>query len=320
MFHSLGASTPCHLIAVKTKQMKKYHPSLFSFAILLFSSLLFIGYNPSDANLKIITYNIWNGFDWGKDNARHDRFLQWVKDQSPDVMALQELCGYTEEKLKEDASSWGHPYSVLLKTKGYPVGITSSKPIALKEKLLEGLWHGMLHVKTHDINFFVVHLSPADYAFRMRETAIITERVQAVKEEAYIILGDFNAVSPMDADLNLVKSSLLNRYRQGDARNEKYNNLRDGEWDYGVMSGFLALPAIDVCHRLIPSPERYSFPVPILIGQYYDDIDHIKRSRHRIDYIMVSPELAQKCVKAEIFHNERTDDLSDHYPVSVSFE
>lgn len=276
---------------------------------------------PASANsLKIITYNIWNGFDWGKDEERHARFLNWVKTQDPDVLALQELCGYTDEKLREDAKTWGHPYAILLKTKGYPVGLTSKKPIELKERMLQDLWHGMLHVKTYDIDFFVVHLSPADCEFRMREAVLISERIRTISKTKFVVLGDFNAMSPMDADLNLEKSKLLERYRAGDAKNEKYNNLRDGEFDYSVMATFLALPAIDPAHARVKGKERYSFPAPVLVGKYYDDDDHIKRSRQRIDYILLSPNLAQKCEDVRIFHDEVVGGLSDHYPVMATIK
>jgi endonuclease/exonuclease/phosphatase family metal-dependent hydrolase len=299
--------------------MRKYG-FLFISLTILFNPVATAGSGYPQGSLKIITYNIWNGFDWGKDQARHGRFVKWVRQQAPDVLALQELCGYTEEKLQADAAEWGHAYSVLLKTDGYPVGITSNQPIELKEKLLEGLWHGMLHVKTHGIDFFVVHLSPADYAFRMREMAIVTEKIRAIDKDAYIVLGDFNAVSPLDSNLYTVKTSLLERYRRSDESNERYNNLRNGEWDYAVMSGFLALPAIDVCHRLLSATDLYSFPTPALIGQYYDDAAHVERSALRIDYIMASPELARRCTGAAIFHDEITEGLSDHYPVGVEIE
>ncbi len=290
----------------------------FYFIVCLLFSLIQLP--ASASSLKIITYNIWNGFDWGKDENRHTRFLNWMKTQDPDVLALQELCGYTEEKLQEDAKIWGHPYAILLKTKGYPVGLTSKKPIELKERMLQDLWHGMLHVKTYDIDFFVVHLSPADCEFRMREASLISERIRAISKAKFVILGDFNAMSPMDADLNLEKSKLLERYRAGDAKNEKYNNLRDGEFDYSVMATFLALPAIDPAHARVKGKERYSFPAPVLVGKYYDDDDHIKRSRQRIDYILLSPNLAQKCEDVRIFHDEVVGGLSDHYPVMATIK
>jgi len=78
---------------------------------------------------KVITYNIWNGYDWGKDEVRRAEVAEWLNKQEPSMVALQELCKYTPEKLEEDALSWGHSYSVLLKTTGYSVGLTSRYPL-----------------------------------------------------------------------------------------------------------------------------------------------------------------------------------------------
>ena len=87
--------------------------------------------------LKVMSYNIWNGFEWGKDTERNAKCVDWIKSKKPDVVALQELCGYTEEMLKEDALKWGHEYVQLLKTEGYPTALTSNRPIELKERKLD---------------------------------------------------------------------------------------------------------------------------------------------------------------------------------------
>jgi exonuclease III len=60
----------------------------------------------------------------------------WIKDQGADIVALQELGNYTSGKLEEDARIWGHSHSVLLKTTGYSVAITSRYPIEVREKIL----------------------------------------------------------------------------------------------------------------------------------------------------------------------------------------
>ena len=64
--------------------------------------------------IKIISYNIMDGFSNGSDKDRIARFTAWVKEQSPDVLALNELCGFTEAKLKELAASYGHPYAAIV--------------------------------------------------------------------------------------------------------------------------------------------------------------------------------------------------------------
>ena len=270
--------------------------------------------------LKVISYNIWNGFEWGEDKTRHDACVAWIRAQNADVVALQELSGYDESKLRADAASWGHAHVELLKTDGYPVGVTSREPIALRERRLDGLWHGMLHAETAGIEFFVIHLSPADVDTRFREAGVITERVRAVGDAPFLILGDYNSHSPIDHDLDRCRSALLERYRQSDAENETHNNLRLGEFDVGVLATFLALPAVDVVAGSADPPRRFSYPAPALIGQYGQTAETVVEYQERIDYILASPELATRCTGATIVNTGETDGLSDHYPVVAQFE
>ena len=79
-------------------------------ALLFLYSSLSTNAQEDISSFRVITYNIWNGFDWGKDTLRHQQFLDWTAFQKPDILALQELCGYTREKLAQDAKTWGHGY------------------------------------------------------------------------------------------------------------------------------------------------------------------------------------------------------------------
>ncbi|WP_313156465.1 hypothetical protein [Sphingobacterium multivorum] len=42
--------------------------------------------SQADQPLKIISYNIWNGFERTK--ARSDKFVHWMERQQPDIVAL----------------------------------------------------------------------------------------------------------------------------------------------------------------------------------------------------------------------------------------
>ena len=117
-----------------------------TFAILLLFANCVTGFSQAPTGqLKVMTYNIWNGYDWGKDETRRAEVTGWIKRQDPDIVALQELCEYTSGKLEKDASFWGHPYSELLKTTGYSVGITSRYPIEVRDKIRDGMHHGFGH-------------------------------------------------------------------------------------------------------------------------------------------------------------------------------
>ncbi|MEN8118692.1 MAG: endonuclease/exonuclease/phosphatase family protein [Bacteroidota bacterium] len=270
---------------------------------------------------KVVTYNIWNGFDWGKDDVRRAKLQHWMMEQEPDVVGLQELCKYSDKKLAEDAKNWGHNYSVLLKKSGYSVGLTSKYPIEVKEKIFEGMHHGALHCKTGGIDVFVVHFSPGSYKKRREEATIILDKLKKVAENntKYLVMGDFNAHSPFDADL-YKNEILLNRYRKSNADKPETGNLVDNEFDYSVLSNFLAFPLLDVCQKLTDGmAERASFPARALNGLYFQSVDEIINNSERIDYILVSPELDKNCFNVKIYNGESNWYLSDHYPVGAEF-
>ena len=282
---------------------------------LVLASFQVISQTPEKMSIRIMTYNVWNGFNYGKDSIRRESWIKWIKDKDPDVLALQELCGYDEAELKAQAAEWGHPYVTILKSDGYPVGLTSRKPISLKERVLDGLWHGMLHCETYGMDFFVIHLSPADCDIRLKEATIITEKVKQGASDKYIILGDFNAHSPFDANLLKNNTSLLKKYTKVKPDSE-HSNLRLGAFDYSVLSSFLAIPAIDVCANIINIPDRYTFPTPAIIGIWQTE-EEVRQNKERIDYILTSPVLSRSCTHAMIYHDTETVTLSDHYPVMI---
>lgn len=272
-------------------------------------------------SLVVITYNIWNGFDWGKDLDRRAQLANWMNTQSPDVVALQELCGYDSSQLAADARSWGHPYSILLKTKGYPVGLTSREPIHLQEKLLTDMHHGALLCRTYETDFVVVHFSPFSFQKRRSEADIILSKLAATQQETdrYIILGDFNAHSPYDADLYDSNGPLVSRLRISNADKPETGNLFQGNLDYTVMSKFLSFPLIDVVQaRTKGLAERGSFPGLALVSKNQSELE-LQARIERIDYILTSPSLAVQCYYARVHNSAATAYLSDHYPVVVKF-
>lgn len=274
-------------------------------------------------HLKVMTYNIWNGYDWGKDMDRRAKTTQWIADQNPSIVALQELCKYNDKKLKEDASVWGHGYSVLLKTSGYSVGLTSDEPIEVKEKIMKGMHHGALHCKTKGIDVFVIHFSPSSYLKRREEVAIILDKIEEVSKSngKFIALGDFNAHSPIDTDLYDPKGALLTRLRESNKDKPLKGNLFNENLDFAVMSALLASPLLDVCQPFTSGmKERGSFPARALGEVNNETEEQLVDRMVRIDYIMVSPELSTSCVKAKVCNGEENYFLSDHYPVIAEFD
>lgn len=271
---------------------------------------------------RVISYNILDGFNGGKDTTRQKKTAEWINSQHANVVALQELVGYTDERLRSEALQWGHNYSVLLKKTGYSVGLTSDKPIKVISRNTEGFWHGMLHCQVNNINFFVVHFSPDDYKIRSSEAdSIINQVKQSLNEkQECVVLGDFNAHSPFDNDIDATRPLLLKSYNESDQKSEKYKHLDHDHWDYSVIGKLLGIQMIDVCQRFVSVDKRYSYPTPILIPRYRKSMEHVLQTRERLDYIFVTPHLSQKCIKANIHNGVETSNLSDHYPLVADFE
>ena len=289
--------------------------------LLLFLSLVFSTKSTIKAQdtLRVISYNIWNGFDWGKDTVRKEGLMNWLKSQKADVIGWQELCNYDSSKLKEDAQKLGHNYSILLKSTGYSVGISSKFPIQLKGKITEGMWHGLLHCEIEGIDFFVTHLSPSDFKTRQKETRKIVKLVQNSENKETIILGDFNAHSPFDGDYLKANRNLRSKYLKGDLREDNpYKNLDQGEFDFSSISNILSLGVVDLCQLYREPSERYSFPTPALTGSYLTQPE-IESNKERIDYIFASRSLALRCMNAQIYNGPDVHYLSDHFPVIAEF-
>ncbi|MCL6293848.1 endonuclease/exonuclease/phosphatase family protein [Jejuia spongiicola] len=269
--------------------------------------------------VKIISYNIWNGYDFGKDEKRRGDLVNWVNSEEPTIVGLQELVNYTPKKLEEDAKNWGHSYSVLLKENGYSVGLTSKFPIEVKETIFEGMHHGALHCKTGGFDVFVVHFSPSSYKKRQKEAKIILKkmRIAAKSNPNYLVMGDFNAHSPMDADL-YKNNILLDRLRLSNKNKGEEGNLTNNEMDYSVISNFMAFPLVDACQKFSNSmAERGSFPGRPLGKINSESVEELINRLERIDYIFVSPQLSKKLVSAQVYNKQPNWYLSDHYPVGI---
>lgn len=289
--------------------------ALFLFALNSFSQI-------KSKEQKIISYNIWNGYDFGKDEERRGKLVNWMKSESPTIVGLQELVRYTPEKLEEDAKNWGHEHSVLLKEKGYSVGLTSQYPIEVIEEIFDGMHHGALHCKTGGLDVFVIHFSPFSYVKRMSEAKIVLERVRQVAKTTsnYIVMGDFNAHSPMDADL-FKNDVLVERMRSNKKNQGEQGNLNHGKIDYTVISEFLANSLVDVCQEFTESmDDRGSFPGRPLGEKNEESIQDLVSRLERIDFIFVSPQLGNNLIDAEVFNKEPNWYLSDHYPVGVTLK
>lgn len=289
---------------------------LIGFLLLLLLPGKSNGQATIDESIRIISYNIWNGFE---KNSRKDTFIRWIRQQDPEVVALQELVGFSEDDLATLGAAYGHPYVAILKEEGYPVGITSKSPITVKTKQVEGFWHGMMHVETYGLNILVIHLSPFEWNFRLKEAQAITAYIEKNRLDKCLIMGDFNSFSPFDAQVVESHTELKNDMLSWDKEQEKYKNMRGDHFDYSVIGTFLSHGFTDACQLFVPAERRMTFPTANLYDWEWGD-KRLNSLSQRLDYIMVSPDLVPSVVQARVHNGEETDPISDHYPVSIDIK
>lgn len=263
--------------------------------------------------LNVITYNIWNGFTGAKGSEA--KAVNWIQGHNPDVVALQELVGFSQDRLEKLAKQWQHEHAVILKEGGYPVGITSNTPIEIIEKKVKGMHHGFLHAKTANTHFFVVHLSPFRWEVRHEEANTILKRAVPLMKagDRVVLLGDFNAVSPMDKKRIESLPKLLANSIASDTQHKHVENLKDGKFDYETIQAFLDAGFIDVCHDQAAG-------TLLLDGSFPTKVFDNELTLRRIDFIFTTENLAKQCVAVDIPREGVTNEISDHYPVIAQFK
>jgi exonuclease III len=285
----------------------KYILCLLTFTTLLLSFTS--SKNKKKTPFSVITYNVWNGFE--SESQRKNTFVAWARQQHADVIAFEELNNFTQDSFAALAATWGHPYAVILKEKGYPVGISSRYPITNVYRLITGMHHGCLYAEIKGISFFVVHFSPFSSARRLQEAGAVIRTLQE-KERAgkpTIILGDFNSFTPYDS-IFYTRTGIRDSMRLAQEKNKVLENLdKNNEIDYKVIRSFLDAGFYDGFSLFHKKFER---GYPTKVYPAVPQSDNIK-----IDHILLSPEIKNACKKVEIIKDPVTDTLSDHYPVKA---
>ncbi|WP_337755907.1 endonuclease/exonuclease/phosphatase family protein [Alistipes sp.] len=248
--------------------------------------------------LRLISYNILEGMKLDQTTGKTE-LAAWVRSMNPDILALQEANRFTQESLERLAASYGHPYVVTNIKKGdnYPVALTSKYPVEVIAKITEGVSHGAIHARIRGVNIVVLHLWPHatgsnghtdGNSYRMAEiTAFLDGTLKAHPGEVrWLMMGDFNSVSPLDAD-DLPGGIGLN---------------------YDVHTKILG----SGYHDLMRSYRGYfipSCPTAAFAGG----------NATRIDFIYGSSAMLSDMTCVETVRDDFTDTRSDHYPLMTEF-
>lgn len=260
--------------------------------------------------LKIISYNVLVGMSADKSEDKME-FANWFKEQDADIIALQEVTGFTQTSLEKFARSYGHPYAVLLiEGEKYPVALTSKHPITNVKKVTDNMDRGFIQAKIKGQTFVVLHFSPFDYQTRRNEVDLLLATVDHTPDiKNWVIMGDFNSFAPVDsmayADGRLIAN--LKKYEQKYA---PYRKLVDNKIDYYVinrMNDNNFVDALKLYHKdFVKTVHPKNFePVGL------PDVPT------RIDFVFVSKRLKKNVKNAQVLVDKFTDSHSDHYPMMM---
>lgn len=275
--------------------------------LILLSIMLLLGSAAfAQDYLRVLSYNILEGMKLDTTKGKQ-QFVKWVKDQDPDIFAIQEANKFTAESLAALAKSYGHNYSVLVKEKGYPTALTSRFPITDVEKINENITHGYITAKVNGYHIVVLHLNPHHYDIRRKEIALILAKIKENKAtKKLMVMGDFNSYSPLDK-ANYADGQLLKHIQDVQAKNKAHNNLINGEeLDFEVQGSIIDFGLVDILKHLAESDSLRA--------------KEIIPGKNRIDYIYVSKDLKAKVVRGNFIKDEFTKKFSDHLPIIIELK
>jgi exonuclease III len=249
------------------------------------------------SELKVLSYNILEGLQHSQ--VQIDVFVEWVRQQNPDITFYQELNGWREESFAELARRCGHLYSAKIQPDGYRMGISSKYELCDVQRVTDGFRLGCIYARIQDYHVFAVHLDPFEEERRLEEMHQLLEQVNSLPQEAAImVVGDFNALAESDKDAydeEFQKNFLLDKRR-----------TRDAQIEFRVTNELLKAGFTDA-YKLFHDEFKTSCPTAKRIFQGDAGV--------RVDYAFLSPVLKAKCTSAEIVHDPITRFLSDHYPL-----
>jgi endonuclease/exonuclease/phosphatase family metal-dependent hydrolase len=260
---------------------------------------------------KIISHNVWNGFA-EKPSPRRDQWRAWMSAQHPDVVALQELNGFTEEQLAREARAWGHSHVVLLKEDGFPTGLTSRTPITEVQRIRDGMHHGLLRGRIRGVHFYVIHFHPSHYGRRIEEARHLMADIATLPEPhpRIVLIGDFNGFSPADRFHYDRDPDLVPFFEMLDRQYPEARNLNAGKMDYGGIEQILENGFVDLVVQTRPSSAPFAGTFPTELRREED-----LGTDRRLDYIFASSNLARATKYATVVRDPTTALLSDHYPL-----
>jgi exodeoxyribonuclease-3 len=238
--------------------------------------------------MRIVHFNIYEGCR--DDVTRLEGVLAWVAGQQADVVGLAELNGWAQSPgLAARAAACGFPYSHLLVGKSpYHIGLLARAPIVVLQEIIDGVHHGILHLRVGDVEYVYTHFSPHERLMRLHEAQLCAQIVQR-STGPLVLMGDLNSHSPLDQPLY-----------------EACLTPENSAWalDFEAQQILLNAGLMDAAAT---ADARWTVPTAL-----YPD-----SPKRRLDYLYVNPVSKQRhpAVQCRIVHGPEVANLSDHYPI-----
>lgn len=306
--------------------MKNKLTIILLFVALMCSASVF----SQEKTLKVLSYNVY----WGMKQdttANKSKFAEWIKAQDADIVALQEMNGFTtvdpdfipaetanKNNLAKLARSYGHPYCYIVRESApdgaisFPVALTSKYPIVNVRRVLENTVHGFLEAEIEGLHFIITHFHPFSSERRGTEVdQILATIASRPSDQKWLFMGDLNSVSPLDKeeyDNNLLRDFIREDRKK---RPQNMNLSKDDELDYSVQQKILNFGFIDALKTFHPH-----FIATAPTKMFYDQSNHPLR----YDYLYVSKNMEEQLVKCEVIKDDFTAVYSDHYPVIITIK
>lgn len=253
-----------------------------------------------------MSFNILDGAE-GHGEGRFEAIIGVIKQQQPDVLVLCECNGFERAgsaRLYQLEQRTGLRGSLALATTGYHVGVFAREATWVSAKPLEGFYHAALRVRLQfagqPLSVVGAHLCPFGAQCRLGEAEILAN--EAKPEEPVLLMGDLNALSPLDETTQAMAA--MSPHRKARHRG------RSGQADTRAVELLMEAGFVDTADKVQVREMTYPTSLRAQLG----------KPPVRIDYVLSTPQLAQRVTSFSVVRGELTERASDHYPVVAQFE
>ena len=245
--------------------------------------------------IKELVILSWNILDGAQD--RFDKIAIKIRTLKPNIVAIQEVIGWNNEKLKLFSKKVQLPYFAVSKpsfnsSKGKAHSVIFSSYTLKDISKFDGSNHGIVGatIKTEigDIRFYGIHLHSMNVSIRLR--GLLNVHRDAKRWDNIIIAGDFNSLTRND-----------NWAADGFIGDKGYRIMQKAK-KLGYQDSFLKL------HKKLD--EAYTYPSRTYKNRIRKETNQ-KEPRQRIDYVLVSKSLIARLKSIKVLRIG----FSDHDPL-----